>query len=127
MNYMAEVARMLGVEIDENFECKENGYTYCLTENGLTCNGSYASDILTMMLNGGIEIKRKPWKPQEDDEYYTVLKDGSVVLRYWDDCTHQINSYKIGNCYRTKEEALANRDKWIAFYASDDVFEVRHD
>ena len=32
--------------------------------------------------------------------------------------------YKLGNFYRTAEEAEANRDKWVAFYASDEVLEV---
>lgn len=35
-----------------------------------------------------------------------------------------MNYYKLGNCYRTKAEAEFNRDKWMAFYASDEVLEV---
>lgn len=30
----------------------------------------------------------------------------------------------VGNCYRTYEEAKKNKDKWVVFYASDEVMEV---
>lgn len=123
MNYMAEVAKMLGVEMNNDFECNESNYKYCITENGLTCSGCYGADSLMMILKGDLTIKRKPWKPEIHEEFYTVFYDGSVGRKYWDGMAH-VNYYKLGNCYRTKEEAEANRDKWISFYASDEVLEV---
>lgn len=41
-NHMAEVAKMLGVELGEDFKCN-NGYTYQLTPLGLVCP-KYSTD-----------------------------------------------------------------------------------
>ena len=129
MNHMAEVAKMLGVELGEDFKCN-NGYTYRLTALGLICP-EYCTDeseycgVLQELLNGGIEIKHKPQKPKVDEYYYIVDTDGSITTENWDvDCNIDMNNYKLGNCYRTREETEANRDKWVAFYASDEVLEV---
>ena len=56
-----------------------------------------------------------------------IEKDGDIREIEWHPCrymSNHVNRYKLGNCYRTREEAEANRDKWVAFYASDDVLEV---
>ena len=129
-NYMAEVAKMLGVELGEEFECS-NGYKYVLKEDGII-ESKYSdrfstntfSSALVALLNGELTIKHKPWKPKESDTYYYVNQEGHVIsFRWWNTYT-EILLYKLGNCYRTEEEAEANRDKWIAFYASDEVLEV---
>ena len=124
MNYMEEVASLLGVGMNKNFECNESSCTYCITNNGLMCNGCYGADSLMMILNGSFTIKHGPWKPQLDEEFYVVVCDGTVMHKHWDDCSNHLNYYRLGNCYRTKEEAESNRGKWISFYASDEVLEV---
>lgn len=132
-NHMAEVAKMLGVELGEAFEVdKLSTRRYMLTENsGL--NGIYFSSwvvdedsdkIFKSLLLGECSIKRKPWKPKEDEEYWLVNQCGNVISLAWIDNLLCITNYKIGNCYRTREEAEANRDKWVEFYASDEVLEV---
>lgn len=131
MNYMAEVAKMLGVELGEEFESR--GYTYKLTEDGLVCSEyphyyeeDYAN-MLRMFLTGEYSIKRKHWKPNDKERYWYVDKQGRIGYAYFDcnSCTpHCTNYYKLGNCYRTREEAEANRDKWVVFYASDEILEV---
>lgn len=124
MNYMADVAKMLGVEMNQDFECNKSSCTYRITEHGLTCNGCYGSDSLMMILNGEYTIKRKPWKLNENDIFWSVNASGNVMWGVWTGATHNLACYKLGNCYRTEEEAVANRDKWISFYASDEVLEV---
>ena len=102
---------------------------YYFTEKGLCWNNVPDSDencvwTLYYLLNGAFTIKRKPWKPKESDTYYYVNQEGHVIsFRWWNTYT-EILLYKLGNCYRTEEEAEANRDKWAAFYASDEVLEV---
>ena len=137
MNYMSEVAKMLGVELDEKFELKsQNDSCYTLamfTDDGLKIIETNISDqcfwkpyALENLLKGNYIIKRKPWKPQENKEYWCVDADGTVcefVFFNSVDADH-MNYYKLGNCYRTKEAAEANRDKWIAFYKSDDVLTI---
>lgn len=134
-NHMAEVAKMLGVELGEEFEIKE--YGLCQFRFKETCfqyfNGKmWVSDLNTQsdlyeLLTGQLMIKRKPWKPEYGETYWYVEKDGDIWEREWHPCRHMsdhMNRYKLGNCYRTREEAEANRDKWVTFYASDEVLEV---
>lgn len=139
MNYMEQVAKMLGVEFGERFKIDFNDL---LTNSDYYDNDYYFSDsglkndnhsiapmdvsILYNLICGKCFIKRKPWKPNEGDNFWFVDTD-EVVCRY---CVFNsqdadyVNYYKLGNCYRTKEEAEANLDRWIAFYESDEVLEV---
>jgi hypothetical protein len=124
-NYMAEVARLLGVEMNKDFECEESSCTYRITEHGLTCNGCYGADSLMMILNGERKIKQGPWRPENDEPFFVVSFDGHIMIKYWDDESTVYRSYyKLGNCYRYKDEAEENRDKWISFYTSCEVLEI---
>ena len=134
-NHMAEVAKMLGVELGEEFEIDyaadvttlsakitDTGF-HIINSNNLEFSGLF----LNLLLSGQLEIKRKPWKPKRGETYWYVEKDGDIWEREWHSCRYMsdhVNRYKLGNCYRTREEAEANRDKWVAFYASDEVLEV---
>ena len=136
-NHMAEVAKMLGVEIDEEFEIDyPHGEvsTAKITKTGLhiICTNlkfnSSELDLISFnwLLNGSCTIKRKPWRPQVGQDYWVVSPKAkeSIIVTVWINSCGDNSNYKIGNCYRTKEEAEANRDKWVAFYASDEVLEV---
>lgn len=134
-NHMAEVAKMLGVELEERFNIIDSKYEYAhdyyLTDNGIAIsNGNYcqSESLLHQLLCGTCIIKRKPWKPKDRDAYFYVDKNGDVYKNTCfekdDFVSEHLNYYKIGNCYQTPEEAEANRDKWVAFYTSDEVLEV---
>ena len=88
------------------------------------CSGLLRLDSLTSLLSRKSIIKRKPWKPKDGEEYWLVNHCGDVISLNWIDNFLCIANYKIGNCYRTREEAEANREKWVAFYASDEVLKV---
>lgn len=45
------------------------------------------------------------WKPEIDEEYYCLGKDGSVGYNRWDGDHIDRNRLEIGNCFETKEEA----------------------
>lgn len=133
MNYMAEVAKMLGVKLGEEFDVDVHGTIVKakITQNDICLLGSphylanyNASTLLRNLLCGRYVIHTKPWKPQKHEEYWTVMRDGEVFLATWLNDLIDIHCYKLGNCYRTKEEAETNRDKWISFYSSDEVLEV---
>ena len=129
MNYMKEVAKMLGVEIGEGFYINTHGdFEFVFTENGLfTMHGSaVCNNTLNSLLSGTAFIKRKPCKPEDGDEFYYVDYAGYPVHFCTKGCDPDdyLNYYKLGNCYRTKKEAEANSEKWKAFYASDEVLEV---
>lgn len=134
MNHMAEVAKMLGIELGEEFCIKEQPDIKCVIYNDNLYVYPVSDGIYTLpspemtlgrLLNGSITLKRKPWKPKYGEEYFCVTAlEGTVFLNIWRDVWMDITYYKLGNCYRTREEAEANRDKWVAFYASDEVLEV---
>ena len=133
-NYMAEVAKLLGVEINEEFEVNENeSFTCHFTDEKFTVTSKYQTQLLTSsfvegvlfaLIYGGYTIKRKPWKPQDNEKFYVVTSNLGITHKFWDDCSTCKNYYKLGNLYKTEEEAEANREKWLAFYASDEVLEV---
>jgi hypothetical protein len=121
---MAEVANMLGVEMNQDFNCNESSCTYRITEHGLTCNGCYGADSLMMILNGEFTIKSKSWKPSEDEIFWHIDAFGNPVLSKWTGHSCNLTLYRVGNCYRTEADAKTNRDKWVSFYASDEILEV---
>lgn len=132
MNNIAEVAKMLGVEIGEEFKCN-NGYKYVFTENGITESfhvgnrlvGEEAfAVILCSLLNGKMTIVPRPFKPNNEDIYWSVGLHGNMSLNIWKGSSKDYMFYKVGNCYRTEADAKVDCDKWAAFYASDDVMEV---
>lgn len=135
MNYMAEVAKMLGVRIDEKFKLNEietlecsfdaNAFTVRTTDPPGYINEQVSNNVLIALITGDYTVKHRPWKPSEDDMFFVVDYEGDILTKYWDDgSTVYRTYYKIGNCYRTREAAKANRDKWISFYASDEILEV---
>ena len=132
-NYMSEVAKMLGVELGEKFEINENDNWICIftenqfeisNKNKVYVNANLGEHVLAGMIAGTYTVKRKPWKPESGDCYNFVCDEGLVHWDTWADCYDDIILYKLGNCYKTREEAEANSAKWMAFYASDKVLEV---
>lgn len=137
VNHMAEVAKMLGVELGEEFEIVFPNNPNChatavLYESGLNIQKHNLANqdfwhltALTNILNGTYTIKRKPWKPKNAEYFSSVTPEGGIFSDRWrDGAWDHSNLYKIGNCYRTEEEAEANHDKWVKFYASDEILEV---
>ena len=133
-NHMEEVARILGVELGEEFEIimpNTNCYARAFfAVDGLRFTDYNVSDCLTWkpyvlqhLLSGWYTIKRKPWKPSVDESYYHVSAE-YIERDVWCGDVIDTTFYKLGNCYKTQDEAEANRDKWIAFYSSDEVLEI---
>lgn len=125
-NYMKDVAKMLGVELGEEFLLEDCDGEFYLHQNGLYCRHNNLAYDATLrgILSGTFSIKRKPWKPKKEQDYYYICEDGSIESSFWLNDVSDLSFYKLGNCYRTRQEAEANRDKWIAFYESDEVLEV---
>lgn len=135
-NNMEEVAKLLGVELDEEFELVFPSNSSCYATVKLTIDGAkvistnvydvfnFKSYLLEHLIKGSYEIKRKPWKPKFNERYYSVGVDGSTEDGTWLNDFLDYTLYKIGNCYRTIEEARANRVKWGTFYDSDEVIKI---
>jgi len=135
-NYMNEVAKILGVELLEEFEIVFPNNPSCHATALLNSEKLYIKDhnlanqdfwqisALTNLLNGTYMVKRKPWKPMYDELYYFIDEKGEIYTDTWDDTCFDIIFYKTGNCYKTCEEAEKNKDKWLKFYRSEEVLEV---
>lgn len=125
MNYMNQIAQMLGVELEEEFYLKSttNGYycasgknktTFKLSESGVkykfirnTNNYEWCrlDAILAEVLTGSLEIVKKPWKLTKGERYWYVLIDRDVDDTKFDpDCCYDLAFYTLGNYFRTKEE-----------------------
>lgn len=128
-NLIPEIAKMLGVELGEEFKIKGyDGLTYKLTDNGLeltTVDGQktkwFDNGALNSLLKGKMEIVKLPWKPKEGTEVYTFSfttheynsrfcphKGVWYVTKWnWAGFPWQIAALDKGWVFRTKQEAQA--------------------
>lgn len=124
-NLIPEIAKMLGVELNEEFKIKGyDGLTYKLTDNGLeltTVDGQktkwFDSGALNSLLKGKMEIVKLPWKPKECEDYYTFGKSfgkWSVLKSHWSNHPFDLALLAKGWVYRTQEEAEAALPKVAA-------------
>ncbi len=121
-NIMPEIAKLLGVEINEEFYIKDatgkdddlhrftsETFEYYDQSMGEWCETMRFVDLVC----GLAEIVKKPFKPTEGEWYYLFMFCGS------DFCvaSTEFNKYNIqdltnaycGNCFRTKEEAINHK------------------
>lgn len=115
-NLIPEIARMLGVELGEEFKIKGYELTYMITDDkGLMATNDSpetgwtpANALFVALLNGKDEIVKLHYRPDYRQIYWTFgLKDGIwvVVPREWEDYPAEILLADKGWTYRTREEA----------------------
>ena len=121
-NKMAEVAKLLGVELNEVFFVKgcSGCYTYYsktylkFTESGLkdsvnrTSWHSAAAWVWKSLITGALKINKLPWKPSRDDAYYmpSVTSIGKYIKLFWTGSKNDEDSYQQGLVFRTEKEAV---------------------
>lgn len=104
-NLIPEIAKMLGVELGEEFKVKgDDALTYRFDSDGLklTHNSGIelapisANVVFVDLVNGKDEIVKLPWKPKEEEHYYTFTS------------TYKYTKWKIGlNCWHTEPQNIA--------------------
>ena len=120
MSYYKQFAEMLGLELDQDFILinadgkRKNEYIYKITEDGLlykmptqyTNWSNSSSGTIVKLLNGDYKALAKPWKPEREEKYWFYLY-GSKQITYskWEDGTYDLLLWKVGNCFKTREEA----------------------
>ena len=115
-NYMQDVAKMLGVELEEEFMVTEDDSIYKLTKDGLEYksddgNRYYANNVFLNLLDGTIEIVKLPWQPKAGDMYYrprdyhTAFSE--AVTDFWRDTVNDFALKEAGMIFRTEEECKA--------------------
>lgn len=60
-------------------------------------------------------MEEKPWIPKYGDKYYMFMGiDDLFVCEFmWADSVSDIESYYIGNCFTTREEAESHKEEFI--------------
>lgn len=130
-NYIAGVAKLLGVEEGEVFQVNNDGtlekcffkFTggfLCISDNGKDDSWCIANDsILIRLLYGYLSIRKPLWKPTLGEEYYTPTIDCKdlpflYTAVFWADDRIDKEFYERGLVCKTKEEAIAMAEKLLA-------------
>lgn len=132
-NYMAEVAKLLGVELGEYFKITsdtqgdypgdyQNYYRFtennCLeiSDDGVEWITTIATVLLKHILMGDVRIIKLPWKPKYDEEYYIpcISNAFGYIKFYWKGDDSDDKYYNLGLIFRSKEEAIALGQKMLA-------------
>ena len=128
-NYMEQVAHMLGVELNEKFDIENCSWNPCkLTEDGLLDYlDNSISTVLEMLLTGRAKLIKKPWVPRNDgDVYYYINVMGEVFKTSFSRYNNQESMrVRMGNCFRTKEEAEKSIEKWLEYIKQEPDFSWR--
>lgn len=116
-NFMAAVAKLLGVELGEEFiiENADRKEIVLLAMDGfhvIQPNNVLSPDhgrLLSKVLQGLYEVKKKPWVPKYKEYYYCPSITQRRVMEFlWLGDTRDYTMKAIGMVYRTKEEAEAH-------------------
>ncbi len=138
-NLIPEIARMLGVELGEEFKVKGREYIFHFVDNGLVACRTDGSELphenclahFLWLINGEEEIVKLPWKPKKGDTFYSFYCFGSGLKGFgyvpdksnytwrvdkctWNDSSVAFAVLKAGWVYRTREEAEAALPKVAA-------------
>ena len=120
-NLIPKIAKMLGVELFEEFKVEGDNRTYWFDLDGLHSGEYVAEDeddaMLHDLLCGDAEIVKIPWKPKKDEDYYTFGgSDGSwrVSQQHWTYHPFDLALFEKGWVYRTRAEAKSALPKVAA-------------
>ena len=117
---MPEIAKLLGVELGEEFiiENADRKETVVLGMDGLhviqpnNVLGPDHGKLLSKVLQGLYEVKKIPWEPQEGDIYYILNTRALFIESFmWDNGTFDYLAKNMGIIYRTKAEAEAHLEE----------------
>ena len=130
-NHMAEVAQMLGVELEEVFKVtdddsgKYHNYYKFTEKKGIEVsedNVKWEADtagtlVLKWLLIGVARIIKLPWKPQKCAPYYipciVAQSEHMYSMFYWNDDNYDKEYYRMGLVRKTPEEAVALTKKML--------------
>ena len=118
-SHMKEVAKLLGVELEEVFRLEKYESYFRFTreyfESSLDGNNWSIAHNLTLIavLNGTATIKRKP---KYDEKYYIPSISNAFGYNsfYWKGDDSDEKYYNFGIICKSKEEAIALRQKMLA-------------
>lgn len=128
VNHMAEVARLLGVELGEPFKVTDDTYGAHqlyhrftesagieISDDGVTWERAKAV-VLKCLLMGDGRIVKLPRKPAIHDSYYYPLPSDKDLWGccIWTGNSNDISKLERGLIFKTKEEAAEVAKKMLA-------------
>lgn len=121
-NYMPEVARMLGVEIGEEFDIFDNDgekivYSpYKITDNAIVdCEGDPIPGLFYDLLTSKYTLQKCPWRPKDGEKYWLITNEEELTWRYfYESCIVELALLNMGNCFPTKKAAKAAVPEMLA-------------
>ena len=88
-----------------------NAY-YFINPNGIIANNYFSgSEVFSYVKEFYKETQLPRWKPEYESYYYIINTAGEVIERIWVNTQFDKLCLEFGNCFRTKEEAEAAKDK----------------
>lgn len=122
-NYIPEIAKMLGVGIGEEFKLKGTSFgLFTFTSDNLLCSGGnkewkvVQNSLFIGILTGEYTVQNVPFKPKDNETYYYILPNGVIYAGYWKPTAINIALYLMGNFFRSKAQAEANKDEIMKKY-----------
>lgn len=121
-NYMKGVAKLLGLELREEFRIEKCQGLFRFTEDGLqrvldsSATWTFAEhSILRELLKGKETIVRFPWKPAKMETYYVpCVSEGCRCDRFtWFDDSNDHFRFRHGLVFRTAAEATVLTKKML--------------
>lgn len=113
-NYMQDVARMLGVELGEEFNIKDFEPVYKLTDYGLCVKvdsvewHEMSGDSFIQLIKGDYEIIKLPWQPKKGEVYCRPANGfEDVDFDNWSNHPIDFALKEAGMAFKTKEECEA--------------------
>lgn len=114
MNYMKDVAKILGVELEEEFKIKGFEPIYKITNYGLVIKTDsnnwceMSGDTFLQLIRGDYVIRKLPWQPKKGDEYYSPSSYFKYVdVALWGGYSTDFALKEAGMAFKTKEECEA--------------------
>ena len=113
-NYMPEVAKMLGLEIGEEFDILVNETEmlvhgpYKITDNAIVDYvGCKTKTLLYGLLTGEYTLQKRPWRPKKGELFWTINGKGNVEKYHFLNDMCDLALLNMGNCFPTKKAAKA--------------------
>ena len=132
-NRMAEIAKLLGVELRETFKIADDIFgehpryyrfaeNVCLeaSNDGVKWKTADAG-VLEDILLGDVRIIKLPWKPAIDTEYYvpSITLAKKYDIRKWYNIEDNERHYNLGIVCKTRYEAIKLANKMLAVLKED--------
>ena len=87
-----------------------NNYYFIAPDETISNTGA-SSLVFSFIKEFYKEISLPRWKPKYGDYYYFINYKGMAMRSTWFNSVNEYTMYEFGNCFRTKEEAEAARDR----------------